>query len=97
MAATDAQFKYPSVCKSSWGSSLLYQVTGEATYRDWTLRWATGTSRSRSPTAAGTRGSRQTAGDVIEITLEFVMHLDTLIGALVSRGGFPHTGARTPR
>src|SRR5262249_48951419 len=26
MAATDAQFKYPAVCKSSWGSSLLYQV-----------------------------------------------------------------------
>ena len=26
-----------------------------------------------------------TLGDVIEITLEFVMHLDTLIGALASR------------
>jgi hypothetical protein len=26
-----------------------------------------------------------TPGDVIEITLEFVMHLDTLIGALSSR------------
>jgi hypothetical protein len=29
----------------------------------------------------------ETLGDVIEITLEFVMHLDTLIGALASR---PH-------
>src|SRR4029077_2457298 len=38
MAATDAQFNYPAVCKSSWGSSLLYEVTGEAVYRDWTLR-----------------------------------------------------------
>jgi hypothetical protein len=28
-------------------------------------------------------------GDVIEITLEFVMHLDTLIGALASRPPAP--------
>jgi hypothetical protein len=27
----------------------------------------------------------RTLGDVIEISLEFVMHLDTLIGALSSR------------
>ena len=39
----------------------------------------------------------ETLGDVIEITLEFVMHLDTLIGALVSRGGFERGGSRSAR
>ena len=97
MAATDAQFKYPSVCKSSWGSSLLYQVTGEATYRDWTLRMGDWYVAQQESDGRWHPWIEQTEGDVIEITLEFVMHLDTLIGALVSRGGFPHTGARTPR
>ena len=97
MAATDAQFKYPSVCKSSWGSSLLYQVTGEPAYRDWTLRlgdWyvaTAGAGRPWHPWVEQTQGRRH------RVTLEFVMHLDTLIGALASRGGFPRTGARTPR
>jgi len=85
MAATDAQFKYPAVCKSSWGSSLLYEVTGDAVYRDWTLRmgdWYVSTQ-----TAAGSWHPlvEENEADVIEVTLEFVMHIDTLIGALSSR------------
>lgn len=85
MAATDAQFKYPAVCKSSWGSSLLYQATGEQEYLDWTLRlgdWYVETQESAGfwhPLAENAQA------DVIEVTLEFVMHLDTLIGALASR------------
>ena len=85
MTATDAQFRYPAVCKSSWGSSLLWQVTGEEPYRDWTLRmgdWYVGT---QEPEGCWHPLVQQTPGDVIEITLEFVMHLDTLIGALASR------------
>jgi hypothetical protein len=85
MAATDAQFKYPAVCKSSWGSSLLYQLTGEQQYLDWTLRlgdWYVATQE-----AAGYWHPlrEETEADRIEVTLEFVMHLDTLIGALSSR------------
>lgn len=38
MAATPAQFKYGPVCKSGWGSSLLYEVTGEPEYEAWTYR-----------------------------------------------------------
>jgi hypothetical protein len=88
MAATDAQFKYPSVCKSSWGSSLLYQLTGDEAYRAWTLRMGDWYVAGQEPDGRWHPWVEQTEGDVIEITLEFVMHLDTLIGALVSRGGF---------
>ena len=38
MAATPAQFKYGPVCKSGWGSSLLYEITGEPAYEAWTYR-----------------------------------------------------------
>ena len=85
MAAIDAQFKYPSVCKSSWGSSLLYQVTGEPAYRDWTMRMGDWYVAGQEPDGRWHPWVEETEGDVIEITLEFVMHLDTLIGALASR------------
>jgi hypothetical protein len=90
MAATDAQFKYPAVCKSSWGSSLLYQVTGEQQYLDWTLRLGDWYVERQEPAGFWHPLSEKTQGDVIEVTLEFVMHLDTLIGALASR---PMAGA----
>src|SRR5215510_4119540 len=38
ISATPGQFNWAHVCKSSWGSSLLYQVTGEQLYLDWTYR-----------------------------------------------------------
>jgi hypothetical protein len=85
MAATSAQFKYATVCKSGWGSSLLYQITGEQRYGDWTRRmgdWFV--SRQRSD---GTWGLDETStgGTLVWVTLEFVMHLDTIISALASR------------
>ena len=85
MAATDAQFKYPAVCKSSWGSSLLYQVTGEAQYRDWTHRMGQWYVDVQEPEGYWHPLSESTEADRIEVTLEFVMHVDTLIGALSSR------------
>ena len=85
MAATDAQFDYPAVCKSSWGASLLWQVTGEPEYRDWTLRMGDWYVDTQEPEGWWHPLVEQTLGDVIEITLEFVMHLDTLIGGLSSR------------
>ena len=58
---------------------------GEQQYLDWTLRlgdWYVATQE-----AAGFWHplSEKTQADIIEVTLEFVMHLDTLIGALASR------------
>jgi len=85
MAATDAQFRYPSVCKSSWGSSLLYQVTGEAHYRDWTMRLGDWYVAMQDAAGWWHAWSERHTSDPIWITLEYVMHLDTLIAALASR------------
>ena len=38
MQCTPRQFDHAQVCKSGWGAALLYQVTGEAIYGDWTAR-----------------------------------------------------------
>ena len=40
MNSTERQFEVSQVCKSGWGSALLYQVTREEPYRDWTCRVA---------------------------------------------------------
>jgi hypothetical protein len=84
---TDAcQFQSMQTCKSGWGSGLLYLVTREQTYRDWTLRlgdwfvehqfadghWENTKYWTPNPTDA----------DNIEITAEFVMHLANLISYL---------------
>ena len=85
MAATDAQFRYPSVCKSSWGSALLYQVTGEPAYRDWTMRLGDWYVAMQDPAGFWRPWVEDVENDRIWITLEYVMHLDTLIAALSSR------------
>ena len=89
MAATPHQFDYPQACKSSWGSSLLYQITGEEVYRRWTLSLGDWYVQRQEDDGSWRwwNGGRQTLGARIELTLEFVMHLDTLIGALASRAG----------
>lgn len=85
MAATDAQFKYPSACKTSWGSSLLYQVTGETPYRDWTMRLGDWYVALQGEDGAWRPWVETHENDRVWITLEYVMHLDTLIAALASR------------
>ena len=87
MAATEHQFDYPQACKSSWGSSLLYQLTGEAEYREWAYRMGEWYLRTQEPDGSWRwwNEDRTTLGSRIELTLEFVMHLDTLIGGLASR------------
>lgn len=85
MAATDSQFGYPSACKSSWGAALLYQITGERGYLAWLGRFAQWYLRSQQPGGYWRPWVENSVGDVIEITLEFVMHLTTLTGAVRSR------------
>jgi hypothetical protein len=87
MRATDAQFGYPAVCKSSWGSSLLWQVTGDPVYEAWTYRMGDWYVATQDVGGFWHPLAERTLGDVIEVTLEFVMHLDTLVGALAARPG----------
>ncbi len=85
MAATDAQFKYAQACKSSWGSSLLYQLTGDGTYLAWACRMGEWYIQTQQPEGCWYWPGYETLGSRIELTLEFVMHVDTLIGGLTSR------------
>ncbi len=85
MLATPGQFNWSHVCKSSWGSSLLYQVTGEQQYLDWTYRMGDWYVDRQEPDGRWHWANYSSLGSHIELGLEFVMHLDTLIGALASR------------
>lgn len=86
MQSTPRQFDTKQVCKSSWGSSLLWLITGEQQYLDWTVRmgdwfvaeqvddghWFNTPHNVPNPTV----------NDNIQITAEFVVHLDHIIGAV---------------
>lgn len=85
MAATDAQFSYPSACKSSWGAALLYQLTGEQHYLDWLGRFGQWYLDAQEADGYWHPWVEETVGDVINITLEYVMHVLTLTGAVNSR------------
>ena len=83
MNSTERQFEVPQVCKTGWGSSLLYEVTREEIYRDWTVRL--GDFYLATQHADGhweNRAPYDNFANHITVTAEFVMHLDTLIGAL---------------
>lgn len=85
MAATDDQFFYPSACKSSWGAALLYQITGEPQYLAWLGRFARWYIDSQEPEGFWHPWREERLGDIIEITLEYAMHIATLTGAISSR------------
>ena len=85
MAATESQFEFAQVCKSSWGSSLLFQITGEDQYREWTHRMGDWYVSTQQPEGYWAWDMHTTLGARLELTLEFVMHLDTLIGGLAAR------------
>jgi hypothetical protein len=85
MAATDAQFRYPSACKSSWGAAVLYEITGDEVYLDWLGRFARWYLDAQEPEGYWHPWVENHRGHVIEITLEFVVHLATLTGAVRGR------------
>jgi hypothetical protein len=86
MTTDECQFQSMQVCKSGWGAGLLYLVTREARYRDWTVRlgdwflehqlqdghWENTKFWVPNPTVA----------DNIEATAEFVMHLANIVAYL---------------
>jgi hypothetical protein len=85
MTSTDRQFDYPQVCKSSWGSSLLYALTGEERYQAWTYRMGDWYAETQQEDGHWGWENYTTLGRKIELTLEFVMHVDTIIAGLASR------------
>lgn len=85
MVATGRQFDWSHVCKSSWGSSLLYQITGEDQYLQWTLKMGDWYVERQNNEGYWHWDYYTTLGSHIELALEFVMHIDILIGGLAAR------------
>jgi len=92
MAATPAQFKFGPVCKSGWGSALLYEITGEPEYEAWTYRMGDWFVEHQDVAGfwpvigQGAEGGSETPlANLIHNALEFTMHIDTIIAGLSSR------------
>ena len=85
--STEGQFDFAPACKSGWGSSLLYQVTGDPEYRDWTVRmgnWFADTQSEDGSWSTAFPGDG-TASSHIHLVAEFVVHVDNIIAGLSSR------------
>ena len=85
MAATEAQFRHLAVCKSGWGSALLWQTTGDEVFLDWTYRMGDWLRDGAGAIRCVAAPLVPETPDGIEATLEFTMHLDTILGALRAR------------
>jgi len=86
--STPLQFNTRQVCKSAWGSGLLTLATGTDAYQDWLIRMVSwfadlqeddGSWRNTPALDPEPSASRR-----VEVTAEFVVHLDTALGALSS-------------
>jgi hypothetical protein len=87
MDSTDGQFDFAPACKSGWGSSLLYQITGDPEYREWTVRlgnWFADTQSSDGSWADTFPGNGSVSSH-IHLVAEFVVHVDNIIAGLSSR------------
>ncbi len=84
--ACPEQFETKQVCKSAWGSGLLYLATGDAAYVPWIARMGEWFAAEQEPDG-GWSNTKALETDPplrhrLEITAEFVVHLDTVIAAL---------------
>jgi hypothetical protein len=84
--STPLQFNTRQVCKSVWGSGLITLATGTDAYQDWLARMVNwfadlqeenGSWRNTPALDPEPSASRR-----VEVTAEFVVHLDTALGAL---------------
>lgn len=91
MESTPGQFETKQVCKSAWGSSLISLAAGDASYAPWLIKMGDWFSAGQevdgnwSNTAAV--DPDPPLAHKIEITAEFIVHVDSLIGALGAIAG----------
>ena len=83
--STPRQFEFPQVCKSGWGAGLLFQVTGEERYAAWAVKLGHWFADSQADNGSWVFDDDATEGRTLELTAEFVAHVDTIIGCLASR------------
>lgn len=86
MECGDEQFDTKQVCKSAWGSGLLFLATGDSSYVPWIARMGSWFVDGQEPDG-GWSNTKSLEADPplrhrLEITAEFVVHMDTVIAAL---------------
>lgn len=80
---TAQQFEVAQVCKVGWGAALLYQVTGEAVYRDWAIKVADYFVETQFADGHWINNAPLPDGQPeIEIGSEFLVYLDVIIATL---------------
>ncbi len=83
MTTHECQFQSMQTCKSGWGAGLLYLVTREQRYCDWTTRMGDWFVGNQHPEGywENTRywTPAPTTADRIHITAEFIMHMAHII------------------
>lgn len=84
--STPDQFKTRQVCKSAWGAGLLTLATGTTEYTAWLTKLADWFADLQEPDGSWTNtpylDPHPTNARRVEITAEFVIHVDTLIASL---------------
>jgi hypothetical protein len=86
--STPGQFETRQVCKSAWGSGLLTLATGSDTYCDWLQTmgdwFVAGQESDGCWNNTPYLDPNPPLAHSIEMTAEFIVHLDTLIAALAT-------------
>jgi hypothetical protein len=86
MDSCPEQFETKQVCKSAWGSGLLYLATGDERYVPWIARMGEGFADGQEADGGWSNPKAIEADPPLrhrlEITAEFVVRLDTVIAAL---------------
>jgi hypothetical protein len=88
METTPEQFTVKQVCKSAWGAGLIAMAAHDASYLPWLVRMGDWFAEGQEADGSW-RNSAYLEADPplahrIEITAEFIVHLDTVIAALAA-------------
>lgn len=76
-------FSVPQVCKVGWGAALLYQITKDVMFYDLAMKVAEYFIDHQYPEGYWMNiAPYRTFPDVIEVTAEFTVHLDTILNAV---------------
>lgn len=88
MSSTERQFETKQVCKSAWGAGLLWLATRDPRYLAWATRmgdWFTAEQMEDGHWDNTVQlDPASPLHHQIEVTAEFVVHLDTIIAALAT-------------
>ena len=101
MNSTERQFETKQVCKSAWGASHLAVVTSEQPYIDWASRMAEWFVSQQEPDGHWDNTTYidpdSPLQHQVEMTAEFVIHLDAIVAALTAADTIDRLSTARPR